>query len=66
MVLDGDGKPVSITHGTVAGNIVEIKAPSAQLTNPAYSEQDNVAMLELDMNVNPGVAGNDELEIIVR
>jgi hypothetical protein len=36
------------------------------LTNPAYSEQDNVAMLELDMNVNPGVAGNDELEIIVR
>lgn len=66
MVLDGAGKPVSITHGTVAGNIVEIKAPSAQLTNPAYSEQDNVAMLELDMNVNPGVAGNDELEIIVR
>lgn len=66
MVLDGAGNPVSITHGTLAGNIIEIKAPASQLTNPAYSEQDNVAMLELDMNVNPGVAGNDELEIIVR
>lgn len=66
MVLSGAGNPVSITHGTVAGNIIEIKAPSAQLTNPTYSEQDNVAMLELDMNVNPGAAGNDELQIIVR
>lgn len=66
IVLSGEGKALAIQHGTAAGNIVEIKAPTAQLTNPAYSDQDNVAMLGLDMNVNPGPDGNDELEIIVR
>lgn len=66
MVLSGQGAPLTITHGTEAGNVVQLNVKDAQLTNPAYSDLDGVAMLDLDMNVNPGQTGNDELEIVVR
>ncbi|MGX9694526.1 phage tail tube protein [Achromobacter anxifer] len=66
MVLSGAGSPLSVTHGVAAGHIVEIKASAAQMTNPTYSDQEGVAMLNLDTNINPGTAGNDELEIIVK
>ncbi|WP_186137337.1 phage tail tube protein [Burkholderia gladioli] len=52
----------NITHGTVAGNIVKIDAPSVQLTNLTYSDQDSKVMLNADMTINP-VNGNDELVI---
>jgi hypothetical protein len=66
MVLSGQGAPLTITHGAEAGNVVQLNVKDAQLTNPAYSDLDGVAMLDLDMNVNPGQTGNDELEIVVR
>lgn len=66
MVLSGQGAPLTITHGTEAGNVVQLNVKDAQLTNPAYSDLDGVAMLDLDMNVNPGQTGDDELEIVVR
>ena len=58
-------KKLSITHGREEGNIVELVIPSAQLTEPSYGESDGVAMLNLNLNLQPG-AGNDEIKIIVR
>lgn len=66
MVMAGQGTPLTITHGVEAGHIVQLKIKEAQLTNPAYSDLDGVAMLDLDLNVNPGASGNDEIEIVVR
>lgn len=66
MVLSGAGSPLSIVHGTTAGHIIQINAKASQLTNPTYSDQDKVAMLNLDMNINPGANGNDELEVVVK
>lgn len=65
MVRSAAESPLSITHGTTAGNIIQVNLPKAQLTNPTYSDDNNVAMLNLTMNVNPN-QGNDEIEIIVK
>lgn len=60
LVIDGSLAAFSITHGTAAGNIVKIDLPKAQLTDPAYSDQDGIAMLNLTLGIQPD-AGNDEL-----
>lgn len=57
--------PLSVTHGTIAGNIIQLNAPAAQLTSPSYTDQDGVAMLSGSLTVVP-VLGNDEVEIIVK
>lgn len=57
---------LAVQHGQSAGNIVEISAPAVQLVSPSYSEQDNVTMLQLGLQLVPGSAGNDELKITVR
>jgi hypothetical protein len=54
--------PFSITHGTVAGNIVKIDAPQQQLTEPSYGDKDGVTMLTMKQGFNP-LNGNDELTI---
>lgn len=64
MVRKAALQPLSITHGINAGNIITISAPHAQLTEPSYSEQDGVAMLGMNLNIQPG-QGNDELKIVV-
>lgn len=51
---------LSLTHGVSAGNKVIISAPYVQLTNPRYTEGDNMAMLSMDLNLRYGSAGNDE------
>jgi hypothetical protein len=56
---------LTITHGTVAGNIVQFDAPKVQLTDPSYTDQDSKAMLDATLTVIPD-AGNDELVITVK
>ncbi|SFK92075.1 hypothetical protein SAMN05216302_102113 [Nitrosomonas aestuarii] len=51
---------LALVHGTTAGNKVLIDAPNVQLTNPRYSEADNLAELTMDMNFKYSTAGNDE------
>lgn len=63
MVLTAEDRPLSITHGFVPGNIVQINAPTTQLLNPSYSDQDGIAMLSLDAAYQPD-QGNDEIEIV--
>lgn len=65
MVLDAVDQDLALTHGRVAGNIVEIKAPTTQLINPTYSDQDGIAMLNLDTAFQPD-QGNDEVELVFR
>ncbi len=65
LILSASGQELSLAQGVTAGNIVEFAIPAAQLTNPTYSDQDGVAMLNLNANLKPD-EGNDELEITVK
>jgi hypothetical protein len=56
---------LNITHGTVAGNIVQFDAPKVQISNLAYSDTNSKALLGGDLTVTPD-AGNDELVITVK
>jgi hypothetical protein len=56
---------LSITHGTVAGNIVKIDSPKVQLTNPQYADSDGIAMLNLTLSFQPNT-GNDEIVILTQ
>lgn len=64
-VVSGTTGALDATHGTVAGNIVEINAPKVQLLEPSYSDQDGVAMLNTNLSPQPDT-GNDEVSIVVR
>jgi hypothetical protein len=54
--------PLTVTHGTTAGNKVQIAAPNAQITQPNYSDKDGIAMIQASLVLVPG-AGNDELTL---
>lgn len=64
-VISNAEGPLTITHGTVAGNIIQLSAPKAQLASPTYSDQDGIAMLNASLVIQPD-AGNDELVITVK
>ena len=53
---------LDITHGTVAGNRVQIYAGAVQVTSPNYSDMDGVAMLNMGLTVSPPT-GDDEIII---
>lgn len=57
---------LNIVHGTVAGNIVEIDCPNAQITQPQYGNSQNVLMLQCGLKLMPGASGNDEYTITIR
>lgn len=54
---------IAITHGTVAGNIVTVSVPQAQLKTPTYQEQDQIVMLAMEIMGLPTNAGNDEFKL---
>lgn len=56
---------LSLTHGTVAGNIVAITCPKVQITSPAFDDDGGIQMLRANLILNPN-AGNDELVIVSR
>lgn len=55
----------ALTHGTVAGNIVEIAAPNVGTGSPTEQDLNGVQMLSVPMTINPD-AGNDELIITIK
>lgn len=59
-VRAGTTMALSVVHGTVAGNIVKIDAPKVQITNIDVPEEQGIAMLALDVILQPN-AGNDEI-----
>lgn len=62
---DGDFGAMSITHGSVNGNIVEIFCPRVNIQNPSYQDSQGVHMLSIPFVATPDV-GNDEIEITVK
>jgi len=55
---------LAITHGTAAGNKVQLAAPSIVLAAPTYQDQDSIAMLKANYVPVP-ITGNDELALVV-
>lgn len=53
---------MSLTHGTVGGNIVKLDAPRVSIGNPSYESAQGVEMLSIPFNISPS-SGNDELTL---
>ena len=56
---------LAVTHGVVAGNIVQISAPKVQLLDPSFSESDGLAVISPKLDLQPNV-GNDEVLLTFR
>lgn len=61
----GDEIPFSLIHGTVDGNIVEMKSDHLQITDIERQEDDDVAMLSITAALNIG-SSNDDLVITAK
>lgn len=56
---------LSLVHGTAAGNIVEITAPSVEIGKPTQGQTDNIVNYSLPLALCPDT-GLDEVSILVR
>lgn len=59
-IRSGATIPMSLIHGTLGGNIVEIAAPKLQITGIDLPEEQGILMVALDVIVRPNL-GNDEI-----
>lgn len=57
---------LACTHGTAAGNKVVLAAPNVQLVEPNLDQEEQLAMLSMNMLLQPSSAGNDEWSITVQ
>ncbi len=57
--------PLSIVHGTTAGNIVEITAPSVEIGRPTIGQRDNIVNYSLPLILCPST-GRDEFKITIK
>jgi hypothetical protein len=62
---NGTLNPLQMVHGTVAGNIVQLDAPKAQITSPSLTDDNGIAMLSVSLALQPN-AGNDEVLLSVK
>ena len=56
---------VTLTHGTLAGNIVEITAPKVQFTGIQNTDSDGELAYQLDMSFLPNL-GDDEIVLTIK
>lgn len=63
--LTRESGALSITHGTIAGNIVEITAPAVEVGEPTQGQTDGILNYSLPLDLCP-VNGMDELKITFR
>lgn len=59
------GDEIVVTHGNVAGNIVEMRGPKAEIDKVAQGETQGILNYSLDIDLCPD-AGNDEWIITVK
>ena len=59
-IRSGVTMPMAVVHGVGAGNIVEIAAPTVQITGIDLPEEQGILMVALDIILRPN-AGNDEI-----
>lgn len=57
---------LDITHGTVAGNKVQIQSTRVDISNPTYQDLNGIHMLQVPVTLVPSTAGNDEFSITVK
>ncbi|MEB3301973.1 MAG: phage tail tube protein [Cyanobacteriota bacterium] len=57
--------PLAFTHGTVAGNRVEISCPTLQLSYPEADDSEGILMHNYSFRAVPVSPGNNELTITV-
>jgi hypothetical protein len=50
-------------HGTTAGNRVTLTAGQCDISNPSYSDQDGIQMLNIPYVATPTTSGNDEVSL---
>lgn len=54
---------LTFLHGTTAGNRVTLTASQVDITQPTYSDQDGIQMLNVPYVAVPTTAGNDEVSL---
>jgi hypothetical protein len=54
-----------VTHGTVAGNRVQVTSSRTSLGPPSYQDSNGIHMLSVPTTFVPSTAGNDEISIVV-
>jgi hypothetical protein len=54
---------LTFLHGTTAGNRVTFTAPQVDITQPSYTDQDGIQMLQLPYVALPTTAGNNEFSL---
>jgi len=57
---------LDITHGTTAGNKVQITSSRVNVQNPTYQDQNGIQMLQVPVKLIPSTSGNDEVSIVVK
>jgi hypothetical protein len=57
---------LDITHGTAAGNIVQIESSRVDVSNPTYQDNNGIQMLSVPITLVPSTSGNDEITITVK
>ena len=57
---------LDITHGTTAGNKVQVVSSRVDISNPSYSDSNGIQMLNVPLTLVPSTAGNDEISIVVK
>lgn len=57
---------LQIVHGTTAGNIVQLDAPTVQVLNPRYGESDGIRTIQMDLSFIPSASGDDEFKITTK
>src|SRR5690554_719698 len=62
---DASSGAFALTHGTVAGNIIEFSGPKVATGSPTEQDKNGTQMLSVPLTINPD-AGNDELVITVK
>jgi hypothetical protein len=60
-VRPGTTMVMTLIHGNVAGNIVQVSAPKVQIVGIDTPEEDGCVMLAMDVILQPSTAGNDEI-----
>ncbi len=55
----------ALTHGTGAGNIIELTATKVQVSDVSYTEQDGVQMLQTNLTFIP-TSGGDEFSLVFK
>lgn len=65
-IAAGTAGALAITHGTTAGNIVQVDAPAAVIQEPDFEDSDGIQMLATRLKLESTGAGNNELTLTVR